>query len=193
MSKVQLQGNASGTGIFTIASPNSNTDRTLTLPDDTGTLLSSGGTGIVTQAMLAANVAGQGPAFSAQRTTTTLVNNATWTQVALNVSNYDTNSNFNTSTYRFTPTVAGYYQMTASCNWAAGSGTTITTVRFNGGEYMRMGRIPLSSTDETNTLYSCLIPFNGSTDYAELWVYTSNATSMNFYNATMQGVLVRRT
>lgn len=42
MSKVQLQGNASGTGIFTIASPNSNTDRTLTLPDNTGTVLTTG-------------------------------------------------------------------------------------------------------------------------------------------------------
>lgn len=42
MSKVQLQGNALGTGTFTIASPNSNTDRTLTLPDNTGTLLSTG-------------------------------------------------------------------------------------------------------------------------------------------------------
>lgn len=41
MSKVQLQGNLSGTGIFTIASPNSNTDRTLTLPDNSGTLLSN--------------------------------------------------------------------------------------------------------------------------------------------------------
>lgn len=39
MSKVQLQGNVSGTGIFTIASPNSNINRTLTLPDNTGTLL----------------------------------------------------------------------------------------------------------------------------------------------------------
>jgi hypothetical protein len=39
MSLVKVQGNASGTGIFTIASPNSNTDRTLTLPDATGTLL----------------------------------------------------------------------------------------------------------------------------------------------------------
>jgi hypothetical protein len=46
MSKVSLAGNASGTGIFTIASPNSNTDRTLTLPDQTGTLLSSSAQGI---------------------------------------------------------------------------------------------------------------------------------------------------
>ena len=42
MSKVALSGNASGTGTFTIASPNSNTDRTLTLPDATGTVLVSG-------------------------------------------------------------------------------------------------------------------------------------------------------
>ena len=38
MSLVKVQGNASGTGIFTVAAPNSNTDRTLTLPDSTGTL-----------------------------------------------------------------------------------------------------------------------------------------------------------
>ncbi len=42
MSLVKVQGNASGTGTFTIASPNSNTDRTLTLPDATGTMLVSG-------------------------------------------------------------------------------------------------------------------------------------------------------
>lgn len=38
MSKVVIQGHASGTGDFTIAAPNSNTDRTLTLPDAGGTL-----------------------------------------------------------------------------------------------------------------------------------------------------------
>ena len=38
MSKVAITGNASGTGTFTIASPNSNTDRTLNLPDASGTL-----------------------------------------------------------------------------------------------------------------------------------------------------------
>jgi hypothetical protein len=36
MSQVTLQGNASGTGIFTIAAPNSNTNRTLNLPDAAG-------------------------------------------------------------------------------------------------------------------------------------------------------------
>jgi hypothetical protein len=43
MSKISLAPDASGTGIFTIASPNSNTNRTLTLPDDTGTIVTDSG------------------------------------------------------------------------------------------------------------------------------------------------------
>jgi hypothetical protein len=38
LSKIALSGNPSGTGTFTIASPNSNTDRTLNLPDAGGTI-----------------------------------------------------------------------------------------------------------------------------------------------------------
>ena len=44
MSKVAISGNASGTGTFTIAAPNSNTDRTLTLPDEAGTVVVTDGT-----------------------------------------------------------------------------------------------------------------------------------------------------
>ena len=43
MSNIKVQGNVSGTGSLTIAAPNTNTDRTLSLPDESGTLLSSGG------------------------------------------------------------------------------------------------------------------------------------------------------
>ena len=39
MSKIALSGNALGTGTFTIASPNSNSDRTLNLPDAGGTVV----------------------------------------------------------------------------------------------------------------------------------------------------------
>ncbi len=42
MSKISLTPNASGTGTFTIESPNSNTNRTLTLPDSDGALVSAG-------------------------------------------------------------------------------------------------------------------------------------------------------
>ena len=38
MSKVKIEGNASGTGTLTISAPNTNTDRTINLPDDDITL-----------------------------------------------------------------------------------------------------------------------------------------------------------
>lgn len=47
MSKVKIEGNASGTGTFTITSPDSSTDRTITLPDATGDLVSADASGNV--------------------------------------------------------------------------------------------------------------------------------------------------
>ena len=38
MSLIRLQTNSGGTGTLTIAAPNTNTDRTLTLPNSTGTI-----------------------------------------------------------------------------------------------------------------------------------------------------------
>jgi len=42
MSNIALTPNASGTGTFTIAAPNSNTNRTLTLPDTSGIMFNQG-------------------------------------------------------------------------------------------------------------------------------------------------------
>jgi hypothetical protein len=49
MSKIAFQPNASGTGTFTIASPGTNTNRTLTLPDEAGTVLTNASTISTTQ------------------------------------------------------------------------------------------------------------------------------------------------
>ena len=49
MSAIQMAPNASGTGTLSIASPNTNTNRTLTLPDQTGTLVSTSGVNAVGQ------------------------------------------------------------------------------------------------------------------------------------------------
>lgn len=53
MSQVRVSGNASGTGIITVTSPNTNTNYTQTLPAATGDLVSTGDTGTVTSTMLA--------------------------------------------------------------------------------------------------------------------------------------------
>jgi hypothetical protein len=49
MAKVKIQGNASGTGVITLIAPNTNTDRTITLPDESITL-AGGVDGIVSTA-----------------------------------------------------------------------------------------------------------------------------------------------
>jgi len=169
MSAVQIQGNASGTGTLTIAAPNTNTNRTLTLPDDTGTLISTGST-----------FAGTGPAFSAYITTNQSITNSTFVKVQLNAEEFDTNSNFDSTTnYRFTPTVAGYYQLNAGINL---SGTAITvaigSLFKNGSEYKRGNQIPVVSASTVGVVISSIVYFNGSTDYAEIYAYSS-ATSAN--------------
>ena len=44
MSQVRVSGNASGTGIITVTSPNTNSNYTLTLPAQTGTILTNAST-----------------------------------------------------------------------------------------------------------------------------------------------------
>ena len=41
MSKIALEPNAAGTGTFTIAAPNGNNNQTFTLPNETGTILTT--------------------------------------------------------------------------------------------------------------------------------------------------------
>ena len=59
MAKVKIQGNASGTGVLTVTAPNTSTDRTITLPDSTGTILDN------TSTLDATKLSGNLPAISA--------------------------------------------------------------------------------------------------------------------------------
>ena len=49
MSKVKITGHASGSGTLTLTGPNTNSDRTLTLPDNTGTLLTTEGAVVINE------------------------------------------------------------------------------------------------------------------------------------------------
>ena len=59
MAKVKITGHASGSGVLTITAPNTSTDRTVTLPDSTGTLLDT------TSGLDATKLSGNLPAISA--------------------------------------------------------------------------------------------------------------------------------
>jgi len=69
MAKVKITGHASGTGILTVTAPNTSTDRTITLPDATGTLLNSDGSAANLTAIPAANITGTLPAIDGSNLT----------------------------------------------------------------------------------------------------------------------------
>jgi hypothetical protein len=157
MSSIALQGNASGAGVFTIASPNSASSYTATLPTQTGTI------GV------------DGPAFSAYASATQSITSNVLTKVAIDTGVFDTNSCFDTTTYRFTPTVAGYYQVNASIRFNA-TATTITQLAFhiykNGASFAVLSVDNVPSTAFTSGITrngSVLVSMNGTTDYLELY------------------------
>ena len=63
MSNVKIEGNASGTGTLTIQAPNTNTDRTFSLPDVTGDIVTTGDSGTITAGMLDGAQTGTAPVF----------------------------------------------------------------------------------------------------------------------------------
>jgi hypothetical protein len=170
MSRVSLSGNALGTGTFTIASPNSNTDRTLTLPDATGTVLTTATPGVPVN----------GPAFSAYMSASQSLGNATFTKLQMNTEVFDTNSNYDTSTYRFTPTVAGYYQCSGGYSLSASSVTCLVDIYKNGARTLEAA-IPNNAGGITVAV-SGLIYLNGSTDYIEAYAYQASGGSVNTGN-----------
>lgn len=165
MSQIKLSPSASGTGIFTIESPSSNTNRTISLPDNTGTILTS-----------ASTFAGTGPAFSAYRgTSAQSISGSTFTKVQIQTEEFDTASCYDNSTnYRFTPNVAGYYQVNGSI-YVSGTVTRAFIVVYkNGSEFKRGTDLSTSSP-----IVSCLVYLNGTTDYVELFGYAVG-TSLTF-------------
>jgi len=131
------------------------------------------------------------PAFSAQMTTTS-VSNTTWTKVLYGTENFDTNNNFTSS--RFTPTVAGYYQINANLRYADSiAGTVVQMAIYKNGNlyaYVSNGVQNVTRALCVSTLLYC----NGSSDYVEIYTYQNSGSSANTDAAdyyTFSGCLLR--
>jgi hypothetical protein len=126
--------------------------------------------------------ANSGPAFSAYQTGNVSISSATATKFLFNVKLFDTATCYDTTTSRFTPTVAGYYQVNANAGMDVTSGTiALCWVYKNGSAYKRgveiAGTISLATFEPT---VSCLVYMNGTTDYIEIYGYMSGTSpSMN--------------
>lgn len=130
----------------------------------------------VTQAKLAAGVAGNGPAFSAYASVNqTGISSGVFSKIAFDTESLDTNNNFATS--RFTPTVAGYYQINSGVQIVtAGASSNWISIFKNGAEYRRGIRMYISSAANVSSSAADVIYMNGSTDYLEIYGFSNGGT-----------------
>jgi hypothetical protein len=156
---------SSSGGSVTINEPTTASNFTQTLPAATGEIM----------------VSGNMPAFSAYLSANqTGLSNSTWTKVQFNTEQFDTNSCYDNATnYRFTPTVAGYYQVNgfAQIDATTINSTQINTAIYKNGSVYRTSSIySTSSALAANQAVNDIVFFNGTTDYIELYVFITGSS-----------------
>ena len=130
------------------------------------------------------------PSFSATHSNTALASSATWTLVPFSTEVMDNGSCYNPASgqYKFTPGVAGYYQVSSVVNWYASAGN-VQSVSFalykNGSEYISFRDVGFTSNQSAYYVGSSThsgILYLSASDYLEVyWIatYSSNAQSTN--------------
>jgi hypothetical protein len=180
MSSIVISGDTSGS--ITLASPAVAGSNTVTMPAASGVCM----------------VSGNMPAFRAYSSSTqTGVSANTATKVTLGTETFDTNNNFASS--RFTPTVAGYYQINGSIEISGASFATYTeSMIYKNGSlvaYNQYNTAGYASVWNTVTAtVSDIVYCNGTTDYIELYgmasftgCYFASGSSATY----LSGALVR--
>ena len=114
MSKIALTPNASGSGTFTLASPNSNTDRTLTLPDSAGTIATTNGITVADLWRLTGNLT----------VDTTPI--TTWEQASSEADHGQVGSSMSLSSGVFTFPETGMYTITVQADMQSETASTLT-------------------------------------------------------------------
>jgi len=118
-----------------------------------------------------------GPAFSAYIGSVPTITTDTWTKVQFNTESFDTANCFDSTTnYRFTPNVAGYYQISSLVRVDSGSSWSACAVYKNGSFY-RYGLNANATPNDTFVTLSTLMYLNGSTDYIEMYVYQASGAN----------------
>jgi hypothetical protein len=177
MSSVIISGDTSGAVTLTV--PAVAGTNTVTIPSTTGTVM----------------VSGNMPAFFAYPSTPTTLTAAADVKITLDTELFDTNNNFSSS--RFTPTVAGYYQVNGIMTVNYWTGTILICYIMKNGSYYAIGNSGYpQSTGGVHVTVSAVVYMNGTTDYLELYGFNYAATSSNVVSTgqaytNFSGALVR--
>lgn len=150
--------NASATGVGGV----------ITTADASGVLqLQSNGTTIATISSTGLSTQVGAPTFSAWQGTPQTLSSNTFTKIQLQTEEWDTANCFDNATnFRFTPNVAGYYQVNGSIRASASFCDMEISIYKNGSAYKNGNYV---RTDSAAAVVSAQVYFNGTTDYIELY------------------------
>jgi hypothetical protein len=167
MSSISIAGDSSGA--ITLAVPAVAGTNTATLPAATGTVM----------------VSGNMPAFSAYCNSAQTLSAAVATKIQINTKVFDTANCFDATTnYRFTPNVAGYYQVNANLFTTAITPTpAVLAVQIykNGTDYAG-AQLVSNGNNRNNSIVSRIIYMNGTTDYIEMYGYNGGGATVTVNN-----------
>jgi len=132
------------------------------------------------------------PAFMAYTSGATTISDDTWTKVQFGTEEFDTDNCYDSSTnYRFTPTKAGKYAVTATiianANAVGQFRELYVTLYKNGSSYAMLSEENLNSGfDEyrrtgTGTF---IVDMNGSSDYLEVYTHINNTSGSPAYSGS---------
>ena len=176
MRKVLMPVTSDAVGIITAAMLASNSVTTVKVGDlqITNSKIAND---TITAAKLAANISG---AFSAydNRTTGTAIPTSVFTRVDYNTELFDVNNWFDTVNARYTPQVAGYYQLNAFVGLlSVGDTATIHVVIRKNGTNLHWTRVKQSGGGEAGGMVNCIAYANGSTDYFDVAVFSAGGNT----------------
>jgi len=162
MASINIAGDTSGSISLTV--PSVAGTNTVTIPANSGVVM----------------VSGNMPAFSVYLSTSQSISSTVLTKVAYGTKVFDTASCFNTSTNRFTPNVAGYYQLNGYVNGSASSMSAIYPAIYKNGTIYQYGQA-LNTTSSTITgstgvQINTVVYMNGSTDYVEIYGFIAGGS-----------------
>ena len=118
------------------------------------------------------------PAFRATIGSTQVIAHNTQTKAQFNTEDFDTDSCYDTGTYRFTPNVAGKYFFGLAVRFDTATDIDITsTIFYKNGSGIYIGEF--SNIRYNNWFNGTIITMNGSSDYVEAFVYQGSGVSVD--------------
>ena len=122
------------------------------------------------------------PAFKAYPNSTQTPSVNTWTKAALDTEVFDTDSCYDTSNYRFTPTKAGKYFFTFqhTDNYSSSAASHAQLRIYKNGSSVAWFENAAKGTQYGSVTLSTTLEMNGSSDYVEFYIEYEGGSGVSF-------------